>query len=135
MPVLERMVQFTSLRHKEITNNIANINTPNFQPRDLSVEDFQKTLTQAIDKRRSNIPTGPNAQLKLNDTSNLRFNRHSIEARTTNNNRGIMYHDRNNRSVDELMKDLAINTMAHNAALDMLHNQFQLLDIAIRERL
>ena len=53
MPVLERVVQFTQARHRVLTDNIANLSTPYFKPRELSPESFQATLRDAIDQRRT----------------------------------------------------------------------------------
>ena len=53
IPVLERVLQFAGARHRIITGNIANIDTPEYQPVDLSVAGFQEQLSEAIDDRRS----------------------------------------------------------------------------------
>lgn len=134
MPVLERLVQFTSLRHQQITNNVANINTPRFQPRDLNVEGFRKVLSEAIDARHRRTG-GITGELRMKDTRELRFTDNGIDAKAVENNRNIMYHDQGNRSVDEIMKDLAENTLTHNAALEMMRSQFNLLETAIKERI
>lgn len=132
MPVLERVVQFTSLRHQFITHNIANASTPNYRPSDVSVESFQDAMREAIDDRRQRTG-GPNGELPIGDTGQLRFGDRSIELNGDELNRNILFHDRNNRSLEHLMKDLATNTITHNAALQMLGNQFDMMQSAIRE--
>ena len=134
MPALERMVQFTGERHRVLTNNIANLSTPFFEPTDLDVEGFQASLRDAIDKRREG-PTPVHGQLKMRDTLELEFHDRHIEAHATPTRDNLMFHDRNNRDLERIMADLAENTMAHNAAIEMLRNQFSLLQTAIRERL
>jgi flagellar basal body rod protein FlgB len=47
----------------------------------------------------------------------------------------IMFHDRNNRDLERLMQSVAENTMVHNAAVEMVRNQFQMLGVAISERI
>ena len=39
IPVLEQTVHFTQARHNVLAGNIANLDTPGYQVRDLSVED------------------------------------------------------------------------------------------------
>ncbi len=133
MQSVERLVQFTGARHRVIANNIANISTPNFRPRDLSVAGFQKELGRAIDQRRS----GTGAQdgpLRLSRTRELAFHADRTEAKPGFADQNIMFHDRNNRDVERIMQDLAENTMAHNAGIEILRNQFALLESAIQER-
>ena len=45
-----------------------------------------------------------------------------------------MFHDRNNRDLERIMQNLAENTLTHNAAIEMLRHEFELLRTAIRER-
>lgn len=133
MPVLERLVQFTGQRHKLLTHNIANLSTPNFRPRGLDPASFQDALADAIDTRRDRGGTfrGP---LELRDTADLRFTADGIEVRQTPRDENLLFHDRNNRSLERMMQDLAENALTHNAALEMLRNQFGVMETAIRER-
>ncbi len=133
MPALERMVQFTAKRHDLLSHNIANISTPNFQPRDLDTASFQETLAQAIDKRRNTVGA-MNKPLELNDTRQLRFGRDGMEVRADRSNHNILFHDRNNRSLERLMQHVAENAGVHNSSLEMLRNQFSMLETAISER-
>ncbi len=134
MPVTERLVQFTAARHRVILDNIANISTPNFRPRDLSVDSFQQALGKAIDARREKV-AGSNQPLEMADTRELRFKPNGIEIKPQHAGDGILFHDRNDRSVEHEMKNLAENTMTHNMALDLLRSQYQLMEAAIRERI
>lgn len=133
MPVLERLVQFTGTRHQLIAHNVANLSTPNFQPTDLSVDSFQAALREAIDQRRQQAggPTGP---LQMRDTRELRFAANGIQPRPQRVARNILFHDRNNRSLEQTMKDLAENAMTHQVAMNLMKNQFSVLETAIRLR-
>ena len=133
LPTLERLVQFTGVRHKVLTNNIANLSTPYFIPGDLSVDDFQASLRNAIDRRRSR-PDAAYAPLAVRDTRDVSFRDGRIEATPQPANENIMFHDRNNRDLERTMQGLAENTMAHNAGIELLRNQFDMLKLAIRER-
>ena len=133
MPALERLVQFTGQRHRLITHNIANRSTPNFRPRDLDVGQFQQTLVKAIDERRETDGVFRSG-LELRDTSELRFTKDGLEMRSDPLDENILFHDRNNRNLERQMQDLAENAMTHNAALQMMRNQFDLMETAISER-
>ncbi len=133
MPALERVVQFTQQRHRVLSDNIANLSTPYFKPRDLDPDSFQASLRNAVDRRRASFnPTaGP---LELNDTRQLRFKPGGIEAHAQPANHGILFHDQNNRDLERTMQHLAENTLTHNTAIEFLRNEYSILLTAIRER-
>jgi len=133
MPALERLVQFTAARHKVIAHNVANLSTPGFRPRELDPADFQQALGEAIDRRRERFG-GPRGDMNLQDTRQMHFTDESIELQPGFADDNILFHDRNNRSLEHQMKSLAENAMTHNLALEMMRNQFQMMRTAIRER-
>lgn len=134
LPVLERFTQFTAERHKVLTHNIANISTPFFKPRDLSVDNFQATLADAVDKRRQQVnPTG--GPLRPGNTQQVTFGQDGMHVRPEETNENILFHDQNNRDLERTMQKLAENTLSHNMGIELLKNQFDLLRTAIRERL
>jgi flagellar basal-body rod protein FlgB len=134
MPTLERVVQFTGKRHGRLVADIANFSTPYFKPTDLDVEGFQAALGEAVDRRRRS-PNTMRGELRLRDTSQLEFRPDGLGVKAGAMNENILFHDRNNRDVERIMQRLAENTMTHNVAVDMLKNQFDMLKLAIRERL
>ncbi|MCC6681693.1 MAG: flagellar basal body rod protein FlgB [Phycisphaeraceae bacterium] len=123
MPVLEKLLAFTDARHKLLTENIANLNTPNYLPADMDPRKFQAALRKAIEqRRRGDSPHhGP-----------LNIDKDALRSETRNQN--ILFHDRNNRDLERIMQDLAENTLAHRTGIELLKNQFEMLKIAIRER-
>ena len=52
LPVLDAAIRFAGARHTVIAHNIANLETPGFQPRDVDPHAFQSELAEAIDRRR-----------------------------------------------------------------------------------
>ena len=52
IPVLEQVANFSQARHNILAGNIANIDTPHYVARDLSVTDFQSRLKSAIEADR-----------------------------------------------------------------------------------
>ncbi len=134
MPVLQRLVQFTETRHRVLTDNIANLSTPYFKPRDLSTGEFQAALREAIERRRNTMNPAAGL-LELSDTRQLRFNRNGFETRPEYANDHVLFHDQNNRDLERLMQNLTENTMVHRTGLELLRSEVGSLQTAIRERL
>jgi len=133
LPVLERLVQFTGARHKVLAHNVANISTPYFKPRDLDTASFQQSLIDAIDRRRTT--TTPTAgSLDVQDTRDVTFRKGAIDIKPQATNDNILFHDQNNRDVERLMQGLAENTMTHNMAIEMVRSEFNIMRVAISER-
>jgi flagellar basal-body rod protein FlgB len=114
-------------------DDIANLSTPHYRPRDLDTKAFQQALGEAIDRRRRQTQPldGP---LDVPDTWQLEFEQDGIDVRPRPVDEGILFHDRNNRDVERTMQRLAENTMTHNMALDFVRSEYDLLRLAIRER-
>jgi len=134
LPTLERLVQFTSARHKVLADDIANVSTPYFKPGDLDTRSFQITLRRAIDRRHKTGINPVAGELRLNDTRQLRFKTGSIDARPQATNTGILFHDQNNRDIERLMQHLAENTMTHGAGIELIRNELGMLRVAISGR-
>ncbi|MEX2672224.1 MAG: flagellar basal body rod protein FlgB [Phycisphaeraceae bacterium] len=133
MQVLERLVQFTGERHKHLANNVANLSTPGYKPRDLSVDSFQEAMQAAVERRRQNTG-GLGRELDPRDTREIKFESNGIRAQPHALSDNILFHDQNNRSLEHTMKDMAENAMTHNAALEMLKSAYTGIETAIRER-
>lgn len=134
MQSVERLVQFTGARHKVLTNNIANFETPYYRSRDLDPAKFQAGLREAIESRRRSGASPIDGKLVMRDTRQARFHEHSATFTPEFDDRGIMFHDRTNADVERTMQHLAENTMAHSAGLQILKNEFDMLKMAIRGR-
>lgn len=116
-PVLQRAVSFSAARHALLTQNVANATTPGYVQQDLSEAAFNKTLSRHVDRRRT---TGrwesAEDRLDLSDEAG-----------------GILYHDKNNRSMEQLMAASAKNALRHNALVELMRREFDQIDAAIRE--
>lgn len=132
LPALEQTLKFTGARHRLILNNIANLSTPNYQPKDVRPGEFRAALSEAIDKRReAGRVVGP---LEMRDTRRITFGeRLTLDPRTPSGN--ILFHDRNNRDLERTMQDLAENAMMYRTAADLYRSRMGLVREAIRERL
>ncbi len=121
IPVLEQLVNFTQARHTALAGNIANIDTPGYVARDLSVEDFRKQLREAVHDHR---PTSMNS-----DHSSTAL------AQVSKNPKSILFHDKSQVGVEHQVTEMVKNRIEHNTALAIMASQFQLLQTAISEKL
>ena len=119
-PLLEQMLRFTSARHDLIAQNVVNISTPGYKQRDLSVETFQQKLSE----RFAEAQDAPPGSMRFDD----------ISADVEQGGHGILFHDGQNRSMEQLMSDQAKNALMHNVAIELLRRQFQTMEMALKDR-
>jgi len=119
-PLLERMLQFTAARHRLIAENVVNLDTPGYRQKDLSVEKFQAMLRDRVEERERYGP----GQVGFED----------VKEELEHPRDGILFHDGNNRSVDQLMSDQAKNALMHNMIVELLRKQYEQMTMALRER-
>ena len=118
-PLLEQMVSFTEQRAQVLGENIVNASTPNYVQKDLSLADFQRQLAEQVDRREAS-PTGSGSDPAVQPT---------VEAPPN-----ILFHDRNNRSIEQLQADNASNAILHNLMTELLRKQFVSIQDALKER-
>lgn len=133
-PVLEQMMRFTAQRQRLLAHNVANIDTPDFVPLDVSPRSFQAALRDAVKSRRASgrldggdVSTFTTREIERTASGDLR-----LRPGTASGN--VLYHDRNNRDFEGLMQDLAENGMAFRVASDLLRREMDVLRVAISQR-
>jgi len=126
IPVLEQVVNFAQTRHTVLAGNLANLHTPGYQARDLSVGEFQSRLKEAIETRDQRPATESPGDLSARWSDTV--------ARAAENPKSILYHDQSNDSVEFQVTEMAKNQLQHNLALSILTSQMRLLQVAISER-
>ena len=57
-----------------------------------------------------------------------------IDMDIENPQRNILFHDGNNRSMEQLMSDSAKNALLHNMVVELLRKQFGAMEMALKER-
>lgn len=136
MPAAEMLLKFAGQRQRVIAHNIANIDTPNFQMKDVDPQAFQNMLGKAIDKRRKQNG-GAFGALQWEETRDIQRIGRSNDFKlvpTTGHNGGILFHDRNDRDLERMMQDMVENASAYRVAADLLRSQRNQLQNAIAQR-
>ncbi|QEG33059.1 Flagellar basal body rod protein FlgB [Bythopirellula goksoeyrii] len=133
VPLLEQVVNFTQSRHGVLAGNIANIDTPGYKSRDLSVESFQTRLQEAVDAKHqaAESPTyALNARLAGRATGSGSENWDRVRETAED----ILYHDNHDVSLETQVTEISKNQVQHNMALTIMNSQFRLLRAAVTER-
>ena len=118
IPLLEQNVRFAQARERVLADDIVNLDTPNYTPKDLSLEGFHKLLSE---RAEGGTPSGGGDGLD-----------DALKAEPADDN--ILFHDRNNRSVEQLMADNANNALMHNMMIELMRKQFAQIQEALKER-
>lgn len=121
--VLEQGLNAASLRHKVVSNNIANVNTPGFKKSEVVFEDL---LQEQLDEGR--LPLTVTNGNHLGGISR----RGSAPMVNTINDTSFRT-DGNNVDIDVEMANLAKNNIYYNALATQLNKYFASLKSAINE--
>jgi len=119
-PLLEQAVRFASARQRLILDSAANVDTPGYVHKDLSLPNFQEMLRERVDERRG-------AAVGM-----TRFD--DILGDLEHPARNILFHDRNNRSMEQLMSDNAKNGLYHNMMIELPRKQMSGIESATTAR-
>jgi flagellar basal-body rod protein FlgB len=118
--VLEKVLDFTEKRQAVLADDVANSDTPNFIQQDLSPTAFQTALRERIDEANQS----PSAMLDLSDLPT-----------DASDSGGLLFHDGNNRSMEQLMTEQAKNALLHNVAVELLRQQYATMELALRDKI
>ena len=121
--ILEKALSAASLRHKVISNNIANVNTPKFKKSEVSFED---QLEVALNANNTSIARTHERHLPLKTGLNVEPTVNTI---TTTSLRS----DGNNVDIDSEMASLSKNSIYYDAVAQQLNKYFSGIKSAINE--
>lgn len=131
LPVLEHSLRFAAQRQQILAHNIANIDTPGFRTLDASPAGFQQSLAKAIDARRDRWG-GTRGDLEWAQTTELRKDRRGLlELKPSPTGDNILFHDRRNASLEELMQGIQENTAAFALSAELMRAKMDLLRTAV----
>ena len=125
MAMLQKNLNVGSLRHKVLTSNIANIDTPNYKAFEVVMEDARKHNVRA------------NRPIELLRTRSQHLpGRHSssspIKIKTVDSSGNNFRADGNTVDLDRTMGKLAENTLMYRTAAQIIKKKFQGLKSAIQ---
>src|SRR4029078_9760869 len=95
LPLLENVGSFTEARHGVLAGNIANLDTPGYKTRDLSPQQFQERLKEAIEKSHE-PPTrtySPNGIVTGNNTADRADRNLDAFRKVEDSMKSILRHD------------------------------------------
>ena len=132
--VLSRVMTFAGQRHRLLVNNIANLSTPNYLPKDVDPKAFEAELARAIEERNGFSGGKGKEPLPLQDTKDVHFTGSSLILDPKPVHQGILFHDQNDRNLERSMQSLVENVMVYRQSAELLQSRFNMMQNVIRER-
>ncbi|MFD0049303.1 flagellar basal body rod protein FlgB [Actinomycetes bacterium NPDC127524] len=116
---LESALDYSSLKQKVLSQNIANADTPNYKAEDVTKGSFQDALDSSIKAYRTDARhfdfSGDQLSQGVITRQNVQYNSNG-----------------NSVDIDKEMSDLASNQIYYDAASDLISGKFQSLQTIIR---
>ncbi|MCT8139817.1 flagellar basal body rod protein FlgB [Anaerobacillus sp. CMMVII] len=120
--LIEQSIHAASLRQKTISQNIANVDTPNYKAKKTV---FKHQFDKALDGQR----------LTANRTSNLHIEfggkKNSAAAVVVSRSNTMFNHNGNNVDIEQEMSEMAQNQIYYNAMIERLNGRFNSLKTVI----
>ena len=132
LPAMEKMLAFTEARHRMLTENVANIDTPYYTTQHLDPKAFQHALRDALDRRTE---TG-SSEFRIEDTEQFGQDEWGqlVVSPSKEPAENILFHDHTNARIERQMAMMAENGMMHQVVSELLQSKFDGLLKAIRGR-
>lgn len=124
--LLQSAMDASSLRQKVISNNVANVETPNYKAKQVVFEDILK----------QHLSNQTNFEGNRTDPRHLVIgNSNDIPtAKTVENTETVMQNNGNNVDIDQEMTSMGKNALYYYTLTQQLDSEFQQLSIAITGR-
>lgn len=127
LPALEQTAVFAQKRHQLLAGNLANLDTPDYRTRDLSLTEFQSQLKAATNPSQSTATT------YVPGKGHQPITQQQALEKARDVSKQILYHDGSDVSLEEQVTEISKNQSMHNTAIALMRSQFQTLQVAIRE--
>lgn len=114
---LENALAYSSLKQKAISNNIANVDTPNYKAQEVS---FKTELNRAT------------LQARRSDARHYEFKRGSTNFELNTRATTSYNHNGNNVDIDKEMAEMAQNQIYYNVLVDRMNGKFNALKEALK---
>ncbi len=127
---LEQMAAFTQARQKVLAENIANVDTPGYQQKQVDLAGFQKALAEALQRHPPGrgLPQVTTDQVQRDANGSLVL-RPGVEPAAN-----IQFHDGTNGRIEQVVTDMSRNQLLHQISVDMLTKKYRGLENVIRGR-
>lgn len=117
---LEKAISQSTAKQKVISNNIANVDTPNYKAQEVR---FDTALSNEMQKLHANKTNSKHIEFGGSDVSSYRI----VTKNNTNYN-----HNGNNVDIDQEMTEMAKNQIQYNALIERLSGKFNSLKTVIK---
>ena len=121
--VLQKELNASNLRQQVLSNNLANIDTPNFKRSDV---DFQAVLNDALGQKSGDL------SLKLTSLRHIPGVAEGDGSRIVTDRTTSLRNDGNNVDVDREMSNVAENGLYYNSLTHTISSQLGLLRMVIK---
>lgn len=129
---LELAAQFAEQRQKVLAENLANIDTPDYQTKRLDPKAFQSSLRKALARARQD------GQRRLKLRGNAQFATETDGPPSvrpaTEPAPNVLFHDGTNARLEQTLTEISRNAMSYELSTSLLRGKFQSLLRAIRGR-
>lgn len=134
---LEQTVAFTERRHSILAGNVANMDTPGYKTRDLSLDTFQSNLRDAIQSERQTQAMSPGLRLGVlgaqepSSGASIEQARNIAMENVRDSMKQIVYHDGSDDSMEMQVTQISKNQSMHTMAVAMMKSHYRQLQVAI----
>jgi flagellar basal-body rod protein FlgB len=134
---LEQSVAFTERRHSVLAGNVANMDTPGYQTRDLSLDTFQTSLREAIQAERQTKEMSPGLRLGMFGSveqpsqPSIEQAKNVAMENVRDSMKQIVYHDGSDDSLEMQVTQISKNQSMHTMAVALMKSQYRQLQMAI----
>ena len=121
---LHAAFRFSAQRHEVLADSVANLDTPNFRPKDLDVASFEESLSQAIDAKRDMDAASLDPKLLP-----------TVSPSSIAIGGELLSHDGSDRSHEVLAQRMTSNLLRFRALAGMIRGRWDMLGTVTRGRL
>lgn len=129
---IELAAGFAEQRHRVLAENLANVDTPDYQAQTLDARAFQRTLSQALERAaaagRQRLELRGDAQVSTTADGRLTVRPGSEPAPH------VLFHDGTNARLERTLADINENAQYYELATGLLRGRYNGLLSAIRGR-
>ncbi len=119
--LLDQALTYSSLKQKVISQNIANVDTPNYKAQDVS---FKSILQNEL---------GQNFETNRTDSRHIDFSDNTESQSAIITRQNVQYNNNGNSvDMDQEMSDLAANQIYYDALIEQMNGKFSALQTVIR---